>query len=253
MEAWKHKFEIKKDRWVHVPSKDMVIFGKKLHKFIRRKWNPPFYYYHLRNGGHVIAAKNHKHNDFFSAIDISNFFESTSQSRVTRELKTILPYNQAREVAKISTVRVPGSKDKKFSIPYGYPQSPILASFCLRNSYVGNVLDSINKGGLILVSVYMDDIVLSSKDLNVLNDAFNLICNALKKSHYQINIDKTQPPSEKIRVFNLELSHDQIKVCSDRLIQFIQAYAKTQNEFERKGIAAYIRSVNPQQANLHFP
>jgi len=253
MEMWKHKFEVKKNRWVHVPTKEMSLFGKKLNKIIHSKWKAPIYYYHLRNGGHVASARVHIENEYFSLIDISNFFESTSQSRVTRELKKIIPYEKARRIAKLSTVRVPNLKEKKFSIPYGFPQSPILASLCLRNSYAGSVLDSIVKAGIVEVSVYMDDIIFSSKDWVAINEAFDFFGSALERSKYKLNDEKTQRPSKHLVAFNLELSYGNIKVTPKRLVQFIQAYAQSENEYEREGIAAYVHSVNPCQAKLHFP
>lgn len=128
-----------------------------------------------------------------------------------------------------------------------------MASLCLNNSYAGSVLDSIGKSGIVHVSVYMDDIIFSSKDLAAINEAFDLFCSALERSKYKLNNDKTQRPSKQLLVFNLELSHDLIKVTSKRLVQFIQAYAQSENEFEREGIATYVHSVNPCQAKLHFP
>ncbi|WP_421507222.1 reverse transcriptase domain-containing protein [Erwinia rhapontici] len=253
MEMWKHKFEIKKDRWVHVPTTEIAEFGKKLHKFILKKWKAPLYYYHLRDGGHVMAARSHLMNEYFSLIDISNFFESTSQSRVTRELKKILPYINAREISKLSTVRVTSAKCKKFSLPYGFPQSPVLASLCLFNSYAGTLLHSLSKEGSIQVSIYMDDIILSGRELGALETSFELVCNALVKSRYEINQAKTQRPSRKIIAFNLELSHRHLKVTSVRLVAFLQAYAQSKNEFEKTGIATYVHSVSPEQARLHFP
>lgn len=250
---WKHKFEVKKDRWVHVPTKEMSIFGKKLNKILRNKWKSPDYFYHLKNGGHVSSARIHIENEYFSLVDISNFFESTSQSRVTRELKTIIPYEKARLIAKASTVRLPNRKEKKFSIPYGYPQSPILASLCLNNSFAGRTLDLIIKRGDVLVSVYMDDIIFSSNNLNSITESFDLFCIALEKSKYKINKNKTQRPSKQLVVFNLELSHHHLRVAPERMVQFIQAYAQSENEHECEGIAAYVRSVNSNQALLHFP
>lgn len=253
MDTWEHKFELKKNRWVFVPTKEMTLFGKKLHKIIRSKWRAPSYYYHLRNGGHVVSAKIHLESKYFSLIDIKNFFESTSQSRITRELKKIMPYENARKIAKASTVRVPGSTEKKFSIPYGFPQSPILASFCLHNSFAGSILDSINERKDVKVSVYMDDIIFSSKSFGAINEAFESFSIALSKSRYEINKVKTQRPSMQLAVFNLELSTDHIKVAPARMIEFIKAYAKSDSEFEKEGIAAYVRSVNAKQAVRHFP
>ncbi|EAN0285398.1 reverse transcriptase, partial [Salmonella enterica] len=47
----------------------------------------------------------------------------------------------------------------------------------------------------------MDDIILSSKDLATLNQHFEILCEALRKSRYEINIVKTQKPATKISVF----------------------------------------------------
>ncbi|WP_234084579.1 MULTISPECIES: reverse transcriptase domain-containing protein [Enterobacter] len=253
METWKHKFLLKKNKWVHIPSDEMLKYGSALHIFLRKNWKFPLYYYHLRNGGHVTAAKLHKNNEFFCLIDIKGFFESTTQSRVTRELKKVVPYQEARKIAKLSTVRLPNAVTHKFAVPYGYPQSPVLATLCLQNSYAGSVIDSLYRSGIVTVSVYMDDIILSSKDLAILNQHFELLCGALRKSRYEINLSKTQSPTTKISVFNLELGHRHLKVESARMILFIQAFAKTRNKHEKKSIAKYVHTVNPDQAERHFP
>ncbi|MCI4116569.1 reverse transcriptase domain-containing protein [Dickeya dianthicola] len=250
MEKWEHKFELKKDKWVHVPSKEMAKFGKSLHDLMRKKWIAPLYYYHMRDGGHVAAARRHIKSNFFALIDIKSFFESTSQSRVTRELKSFFPYNEAREIAKLSTVRIPSSTSPKFAIPYGYPQSPILATLCLHRSFAGSVLNSIAKKSNMVVSVYMDDIIISSDDLDVLSQNFEDLTRALKRSRYATNTVKTQQPSERIKVFNLELSNQSLKVSAPRIVEFLIAYVSSANEHERKGIASYVESVNRDQAKL---
>ena len=252
VEIWKHKFEIKKGRWVHVPSKEMYLAGRKIHNFILKRWRPYFYYYHMRNGGHVLASKIHLENNYFALIDISNFFECTSQSRVTRELKTLLPYNKAREIAKLSTVRVPKSDPKKFSVPYGFPQSPILATLCLNNSYAGNLIETLRCEYNLTVSVYMDDIIISCNDYDLLCYCYERINFSLIKSNYSLNLAKSQQPSREIEVFNLRLSHNDLAVTSKRMVYFIKSYSESENDFEREGIAAYVRSVNSTQANKHF-
>ncbi|QTF10022.1 reverse transcriptase [Brenneria izadpanahii] len=250
MGTWEHKFKLKKNKWVYIPSQETAIFGKSLHEQIRNKWIPPLYYYHMRDGGHVAAARKHINSNFFALIDIKSFFDSTSQSRVTRELKLFFPYNEARRIAKLSTVRIPSSDGQKFAIPYGYPQSPILATLCLHRSFAGSTLNAMVKKGQVIVSVYMDDIIISSTDIDVLVFNFNNLLKALKKSRYEVNTTKTQPPSQKIKVFNLELSNNNLKVSAARIVEFLIAYAKSENEHERKGIASYVGSVNQQQARL---
>lgn len=56
-----------------------------------------------------------------------------------------------------------------------------------------------------------------------------------------------------LAVFNLELSNHHINIAPARMIEFIKAYAKSDTEFEKEGIAAYVRSVNAKQADRHFP
>lgn len=99
----------------------------------------------------------------------------------------------------------------------------------------------------------MDDIILSCKSLVVLNQHFDVLCKALRKSRYELNLSKTQSPAAKISVFNLELGHQHLKVESERMMLFIQAFAKSGNEHERKSIAKYVNTVNASQARQHFP
>lgn len=247
---WLHKFEIKTGRWVYIPNEETLQLGKEIHSYIKKKWNYPYYMFHLRDGGHVAAANYHINNKYFCLIDISDFFGATSQSRITRELNHFIPYAKAREIAKLSTVRNLNGNGLKRVLPYGYPQSPILASFCLRQSYCGNLINTLSKSGYVSVTIYMDDILLSSNDLDKLSQAFSAISMALKKSGYTVNKTKTQPPSASVNVFNLVLKQDLLRVSSVRILEFLQAYITSSNPAERKGIASYVGSVNKTQAKL---
>ncbi|MGK6519300.1 reverse transcriptase domain-containing protein [Enterobacter hormaechei] len=253
MEMWEHKFELKKDRWVYVPTREIAKLGKKIHQYLRFKWNAPLYFYHLRDGGHVAAAKMHSKSDFFALVDIKNFFNCTTQSRVTRELKKFIPYAEARRLAKLSTVKIANFQPIKRAVPYGFPQSPILASLCLNNSHAGSVINRIIKSGHVRISVYMDDIILSGNDITILKKEFENILTALVKSKYEINEKKKRYPAPEIEVFNILLSKNSVKIAPERMVAFIQAYAKSESEDERGGIARYVYSVNEQQARLHFP
>jgi len=253
MEMWKHKFELKKDRWVYVPTREIANLGKKIHQYLMFKWNTPLHFYHLRDGGHVAAAKLHTGNKFFALIDIQDFFNCTTQSRVTRELKKFIPYAEARKLAKLSTVIIPNIQPVRRAIPYGFPQSPILATLCFNNSHAGGVISSIIKSGQVRISVYMDDIIISGNDVAVLNQEFEKVLTALVKSKYEINEKKKKLPSLEIKVFNMLLSHNSLRVAPERMIAFVQAYAKSESDDERGGIARYVYSVNEQQARRHFP
>ncbi|APD44923.1 reverse transcriptase domain-containing protein [Klebsiella pneumoniae] len=247
---WLHKFEIKTERWVFVPSKETLERGRQIHAYIKQKWKYPRYMFHLRNGGHVAAANFHLKSNYFSLIDVSDFYGATSQSRVTRELGRLVPYVKARQIARLSTVANPNRNGFKHVIPYGYPQSPILASLCFHHSFCGGVISSISKSERVFVSVYMDDILLSSDDMNLLVEAFDTVRQALRKSGYKVNENKTQSPSPKIQVFNLELGHNHLRVTPKRIVEFLKVFISSANEHERKGIASYVGSINKSQAKL---
>lgn len=249
-DKWLHKFEVKEDRWVYIPSAETLALGRKIHDYIKQKWNHPLYMFHLRDGGHVAAARYHLNKKYFCLIDITDFFGATSQSRITRELGRLIPYDKAREIAKLSTVKNLNKNGLKHVIPYGYPQSPILASFCFHHSFCGGVIKSINKSGSVLVTIYMDDIILSSNDMSLLSDSFDNVVQALNRSCYSVNENKTQFPSNSVNVFNLDLSHNSLRITPKRMVEFLQAYISSSHLPERKGIASYVGSVNKSQAKL---
>ncbi|EHC5032673.1 MULTISPECIES: reverse transcriptase domain-containing protein [Klebsiella] len=248
--TWLHKFEVKENRWVYIPDAETHQLGQKIHTYIKNKWKSPLYMFHLREGGHVAAANYHLRKKYFSLIDISNFFGATSQSRVTRELGRLVPYVKAREIARLSTVKNLNGNGLKHVIPYGYPQSPILASLCFHQSFCGSTINTISKSGHVSVSIFMDDILLSSDDLDQLQNAFDIVLKALRTSGYTVNEDKTQPPSLMVSVFNLELSQNSLRVTSKRIVEFLQAFISSKNSHERKGIASYVGSINTAQAKL---
>ncbi|WP_283602920.1 reverse transcriptase domain-containing protein [Serratia proteamaculans] len=250
MVKWESKFEIKKDRWVYVPTDEVRLYGEELHKYLRKRWVPPLYFYHLRDGGHVACAKKHLGNEYFALIDIKNFFESTGQSRVTREIKAYFKYNDARRIAKLSTVRNPLPVGPMYIIPYGFPQSPILSTLCLHKSYCGGLFKKLDSSFGIEISIYMDDIIISGNDLELCNLNYNLICDGLIRSGYEVNEKKSQAPSKSIRAFNLELKKHSLRVLSSRVVEFLMAYIKSDNPHVRKGIASYVGSVNVEQAKL---
>lgn len=247
---WLHKFEIKTNRWVYIPNAETLMLGKKIHAYIKMKWKSPLYMYHLRDGGHVAAANYHIQKKYFCLIDISDFFGATSRSRITRELGRLIPYDKAREIAKLSTVKNLNGNGLKQVIPYGYPQSPILASLCFHQSYCGGVINMLSKSGNVSVSIYMDDILLSSDDMGILIKAFDTTRLALGKSGYIVNELKTQFPSTMVNVFNLELSHHSLRISSKRILEFLQTFISSSYPPEKKGIASYVGSVNKSQARL---
>jgi Reverse transcriptase (RNA-dependent DNA polymerase) len=92
--------------------------------------------------------------------DLSKFFDHVTRTKVARALKEIrFKPATAFEYACQSTVeKTLGRRD--FSLPFGFPQSPLLATLALSRSALGRQLELIRTQN-IRVSIYMDDIILS--------------------------------------------------------------------------------------------
>ena len=248
-ERWVSKFKIKPYSWVFIPNKETIQNGINVKKSLEAKWTPPLFYYHLRSGGHVKALKSHVKNNFFIHLDIQNFFSSINRSRVTRNLKVFYSYTDARNIAMDSTVRLPESIDKKYILPFGFVQSPLIASLCLQQSRLGNYLKELYSKKGISVSVYMDDIIISGNNLTNLTLILKKIKLVAEKSKFALNSDKEEGPAKMITAFNIELSHDLLKVSDTRFRVFFADYKMTENENKRNGILGYILSVNKEQAS----
>ena len=134
---WISKFQIKENSWVFVPTEETIQYGLTIKHLIEKKWAVPKYYYHLRNGGHIKALQKHTSNKYFIHLDIQDFFGHINRSRVTRCMKYYLSYKKARKIAVESTVRLPESATKKYILPFGFVQSPIISSICLNKSALG--------------------------------------------------------------------------------------------------------------------
>jgi hypothetical protein len=130
---WSTRFELKPGKWIFVPTPEMIAVGKEIKSAIEKRWSPPSYFYHLRRGGHVAALRAHLGNAAFLRLDIQDFFGSIGRSRVARCLKSRFGYETAREWAHVSTVRDPSGAAGSI-IPFGFVQSPIVASLCLAES-----------------------------------------------------------------------------------------------------------------------
>lgn len=241
--TWSSKFELKPGTWVFVPTEGCIKVGRKLKLELEQKWHAPEFFFHLRAGGHVRALQAHLTNSSFARLDIRDFFGSINKSRVTRCLKSNFPYSKARELANISTVLHPVSG--KPILPFGFVQSPILASLCLHQSALGQYLQKLSKRKDIIVSVYVDDIILSSESEQLLTDALTEIKSRATRSGFVLNADKESAPGPQVTAFNIELSNASMTIEPGRWAQFVSSFRAAESESVRCGIHTYVASVNP--------
>jgi hypothetical protein len=102
--------------------------------------------------------------------------------------------------------------------------------------------------GAYKVSVYMDDIVISSNSDTGLSNVLREVKPIAEKSGFPLNEAKEEGPAEKITAFNIELSNGVLTLTEERLKDFIAAYRESDNFNVISGIFGYVMTVNKGQA-----
>jgi hypothetical protein len=245
-DTYLYKFILRNGHQVFVPSASARKDGSVVHADVLRRWRAPHYFYHLRSGGHLAALKAHLHNRCFSTLDISGFFDSVTRSKIYRALRGIgIDRQKAWEIARQSTVeKTPGN----FTLPYGFVQSPALASLALDRSALGRRMKVLARSNHTRLSCYVDDLVLSGvEDCAVEGGRLELI-EAARLSNFVINTTKSQLPGPQITVFNIVLSNGEMALAADRMHQF-ESDLTNATPPAAAAILAYARSVNSAQAD----
>ncbi len=212
---YEYKYK-KRGKPVFAPNERGRRIGSDIKGQVERAVQFDPFYYHLKPGGHVAALHAHRQHRYFARLDLERYFYSISKSKVQRVLvdNGIL---RVRHYAKWSCVRNPYG-DPAYSLPYGFVQSPILATLVMMDSVAGAFLRNVSAG--VLISVYMDDISLSSDDFGALTDAYDTARERLERAGFLINEAKVRAPSPAMDLFNCDLAHGQTSVQAERITEF---------------------------------
>jgi hypothetical protein len=190
----------------------------------------------------VAASLIHLPNNAFARLDIKSFFDSVSRSKIHRALRRLgFSHEEAWIIAVRSTVKkdgVPG-----YSLPFGFVQSPILASAALDRSALGAAFRS---AGTVLLSVYVDDILMSAAGEEELAQYVSALHQAAVTSGYQLHTTKAQLGTE-VEVFNLCLSNGEARITEGRIKKFA-AVERTAYGLREWAIVRYVQGINPEQA-----
>jgi len=243
---WHHKYKLKHDVWVFEPTEETIQIGNEIKNAVQDKWIVPDNYYHLNLGGHVAALNLHKTDTVFVHLDIKKFFNTINKSRITRSLKYLFDYPTSRNYALLSTVKHPDKSPTIFILPYGFVQSPILASLCLRQSALGIKIENLSKSSLIRISVYMDDIIISGSDESYISVLVSELKLAAEKSGFILH--KEEGPAQEITAFNIRLSNNKTVIIDSRYKELWDDYNGTTNNNVKHGIATYVSTVNNIQS-----
>jgi len=240
---------------VYVQTDEHKYLGRQILQIVRKNWKKPNYFFHLRGGGHVAALSVHSDNLWKAKIDLKSFFNNVTRNKIIKSLKKNgLGYNQSEEIAIVSTVKYEHASNK-FILPFGFVQSPILASLVLNQSAIGKRLSQLHHEGM-TVSVYMDDIIISGSLYELVQTSMKEIICAAKDSNFPVNVEKTEGPLETIRAFNIESSYQYMAIESHRFEEMQSSIFFHKNLQVTNGILSYVESINPNQANTirkNFP
>lgn len=196
---------------------------------------PPFFF-HLVAGGHVAALHAHRDNEFFCKADIENFFYSVSRNRVVRTLREV-GIVRPKHYGKWSCVKNPYG-EPRYALPYGFVQSPVLASLVLATSTVGKLLNQWSES--ITVAVYVDDITLSSNDPVELNKCYKALLAAMQEASLPAKSSKCVAPTKKVDVFNCSLKRRETLVLEKRREAF---FSVERSEASKNGFKRYCQRV----------
>jgi hypothetical protein len=219
-----------------VPTDKGRAVGKDIASQVRDAVDFDPLYYHFREGGHVAALHVHRQHRYFAKIDIARFFYSISRSRVQRSLEEI-GILRSRHYAKWSCVKNPYG-DPPYALPYGFVQSPVLATLVVMRSQLGAFLR--DAPGEIAATVYMDDISISCDDKERLFAFYEGTLASLGNCHFLVSNDKLRLPSEEMDVFNCDVRQGATEVRAERIAEFYQV-APTQHADE--AFISYCASV----------
>lgn len=235
-ENFSYSFQNERNKPVFVPNEKGYEVGYCLKGLVEQATTFEPFYFHLRNGGHVAALHEHRKNRHFARVDLKNFFYSISRNRVARALREIkIP--KAGYYAKCSCVKNPYGAPS-YSLPYGFVQSPILATLVFSRSVLGEFLRESRRD--ITLSVYMDDIAISSPSYYVLQKVFEELTIKIQEANFPINLEKTMPPTELMKLFNCELELNRASVMEARRATF---YARKPSAVACEAFERYCQSI----------
>lgn len=229
-ETYRYSY-LRNNKPIFVPSDRGKKIGHELKKLVETAVTFDSFFYHLREGGHVMALHAHRRHRYFARADISRFFYGVGRNRVARIIYEIgIP--RAGTYAKWSCVKNPYG-DPRYSLPYGFVQSPILATLVLMRSAVGTFLRNLPE--TVTSSVYVDDISLSCDNKAEIDEAFSGLLDIIKTSNFKISENKTQAPANQITLFQCNLTHQQTTVRDERCSEFyaIERSTASASAFER--------------------
>lgn len=240
---YEYRYPYRQGRFIYVQNKAYIVSGLAIIQQLTKRFTPHRIFYHFqRRGGHVAALRLHQSSRFFSRFDIENFFGQITRSRIARSLKAIgIKPRRAFNIA-VESVVVEGAKKV---LPFGFCQSPILATVALEHSLLGSTLRRLSSAGF-LVSVYVDDIIVSANDQIALQAASRELIEAAAIAGFPLSPDKQTIAATSLESFNCQIDAHMITVLEERMERFVSDH-EAGTDAARAAIEKYINAISPAE------
>src|SRR5699024_10920274 len=108
---------------------------------------------------------------------------------------------------------------RDFSVPFGFVQSPAVASLVLAKSQLGLVIRKLEQRGT-PVSVYVDDITVSGASEGAVASVIDALRAAAAMCSFDFNAEKETPPAATATSFNIEFGSGVMRIIADRMAEF---------------------------------
>lgn len=245
LKNYEYRFSLKPGKYVYLPTDEAREKGTAISVRVLRCWSPPNHFFHLgRKRGHLAAAKMHLNQKWFGKRDIKSFFNQVTRTKISRALNGIgFSAREAFEIAHDSVVYDRDSGNRH--LPYGFVQSPTLATLVLDKSALGRALEQCPPE--ITVTVFMDDILYSANSEKHVLDFGNLLDEAARNARLNFSKTKNIDSAKTMRAFNCVIEHMNFVVSDERINRFTEQLA-TPNPAARESILRYVNEINQTQA-----
>lgn len=240
---YEYSFEVRPGKPVFIQRQDSFKQGRLLTKAIEDKYQPCELFFHFRKrGGHVAAMKRHLGNEYFSRFDLEDFFGHVTRTKIVRALRNLgWSHKEAFSDAVDSVVVLDGKR----VLPFGFHQSPLIATLVLEQSLLGQFLQQQAAHGL-TVSVYMDDILVSANDQTHLADVSEKLMEIAVAAGFPVSLQKRAVALEEASIFNCILNQESVRFLDHRMRKFLADH-ETASEFGKQAIEAYIHAVSQDE------
>jgi hypothetical protein len=101
-----------------------------------------------------------------------------------------------------------------------------------------------------VVSVYVDDVIVSACDADQLETVYAKIQVASVRSRLILSPLKSAAPALQVSAFNILLSDASMSITPQRLAEFSAVLAEGVSDSQRRGILSYVESVCPSQLEV---